>query len=143
VEEELDTPASAIPAGLCRAPGLLAWALPHCPRGDLNELCHAQPDRVLVRSAAGARWAAAAAASSPSAPVLWRGRGGRGAQGHRRRFAFLGREEGQAGRREFFFLVSGRVGPTQVPRAGMAGVGEKKRPFLAETLSKLRFFGTS
>ncbi|CAN6196405.1 unnamed protein product [Urochloa humidicola] len=30
---------------------LLAWALPYCPGGDLNELRHAQPDRVFSPAA--------------------------------------------------------------------------------------------
>jgi hypothetical protein len=34
------------------------------------------------------------------------------------------------------------VGPTRVRRVGMHEVGEKNNSFLAETISKLRFFGT-
>jgi len=33
--------------GCAETPDLLAWALPYCPGGDLNELRHAQPDRVF------------------------------------------------------------------------------------------------
>ncbi|PAN13067.1 hypothetical protein PAHAL_2G312000 [Panicum hallii] len=37
--------------GCAETPGLLAWALPYCPGGDLNELRHAQPDRVFSPAA--------------------------------------------------------------------------------------------
>jgi hypothetical protein len=36
-----------------------------------------------------------------------------------------------------------RVGPTRVRTVGKEALGEKNIMFLAETLSKLRFFGTS
>ncbi|KAJ1290170.1 hypothetical protein BS78_02G223000 [Paspalum vaginatum] len=37
--------------GCAETPDLLAWALPYCPGGDLNELRHAQPDRVFSPAA--------------------------------------------------------------------------------------------
>ncbi|KAL6656244.1 hypothetical protein ACP70R_007070 [Stipagrostis hirtigluma subsp. patula] len=37
--------------GRAETADLLAWALPYCPGGDLNELRHAQPDRVFSPAA--------------------------------------------------------------------------------------------
>ncbi|NP_001130351.1 putative protein kinase superfamily protein [Zea mays] len=37
--------------GCAETPDLLGWALPYCPGGDLNELRHAQPDRVFSPAA--------------------------------------------------------------------------------------------
>ncbi|XP_062199570.1 serine/threonine-protein kinase UCNL-like [Phragmites australis] len=37
--------------GRAETPDLMAWAMPYCPGGDLNELRHAQPDRVFSPAA--------------------------------------------------------------------------------------------
>jgi protein-serine/threonine kinase len=37
--------------GTAKTADLLAWAVPYCPGGDLNELCRAQPDRVFSPAA--------------------------------------------------------------------------------------------
>uniref|UniRef100_A0A0E0AXB8 non-specific serine/threonine protein kinase n=1 Tax=Oryza glumipatula TaxID=40148 RepID=A0A0E0AXB8_9ORYZ len=37
--------------GSAETPGLLAWAVPYCPGGDLNELRYALPDRVFSPAA--------------------------------------------------------------------------------------------
>ncbi|XP_062194286.1 serine/threonine-protein kinase UCNL-like [Phragmites australis] len=37
--------------GCAETPDMLAWAVPYCPGGDLNELRHAQPDRVFSPAA--------------------------------------------------------------------------------------------
>jgi hypothetical protein len=122
--------------GCAETPGLLAWALPYCPGGDLNELRHVQPDRIFL----SAPQLGCAGPPPPLPPPLSRlcsVEGGEGRAGPPPPLRFLsgGRRGKQA--TGSFFLVSGRVGPTQVPQVSMARVGEKKRPFLAETLSKL------